>query len=208
MLNFFYDIKAIYRNDPALKKSNILEILIYPGIHAIFWHRLSHFLWKLKIPFLPRLISEITKFFTGIEIHPGARIKKGFFIDHGSGVVIGETAEIGENVLMYHQTTLGGTSLDKGRKRHPTIGDNVMIGAGAKLFGCIKVGDNSQIGGGAVVVKDVPPNSVVVGNPGKVVKIKGKKVIDKVDTVNLPDPVQRAIDGLEEKISDLERRLS
>lgn len=174
-MKFFYDLRAAYRNDPALRSSyfSILEIILYQGLYAIFFHRLAHWLWRYKTPFLPRLISQISRFLTGIEIHPGAKIGRGFFIDHGMGVVIGETAEIGENVLIYHGVTLGGTSLKTG-KRHPTIGNNVIIGAGAILLGHLKVGDNSQIGGGAVVVKDAPANSVVVGNPGKVVKLDGK----------------------------------
>lgn len=174
-MKFFYDIQAAYRNDPALHSNrlSILEIVLYPGLYAAFFHRLAHWLWRYKIPFMPRLISQISRFLTGIEIHPGAKVGRGFFIDHGMGVVIGETAEIGENVLIYHGVTLGGASLKIG-KRHPTIGNNVIIGAGAKLFGPLTVGDNSQIGGGAVVVKDVPANSVVVGNPGRVVKLDGK----------------------------------
>ncbi|MBI2459202.1 MAG: serine O-acetyltransferase [Parcubacteria group bacterium] len=178
-MKFFYDIKAAYRNDPALRGSpfSVLEIILYQGLYAIFFHRLAHWLWQYKIPFIPRLISQISRFLTGIEIHPGAKIDRGFFIDHGMGVVIGETAEIGENVLIYHEVTLGGLSLNTG-KRHPTIGNNVIIGAGAKLFGPLTVGDNSQIGGGAVIVKDVPPNSVAVGNPGKVVKLDGEKIME------------------------------
>ena len=182
-----------------------MEIILYQGLHAIILHRIAHFLWKLHIPFVPRLISQISRFLTGIEIHPGATIGKGFFIDHGSGTVIGETAEIGENVLMYHQVTLGGTSLET-KKRHPTIGNNVMIGAGAKLFGPIKVGDNSQIGGSSVVTKNVPENSVVVGNPGRIVKTDGKKVIETVDTMHLPDPVKKEFEKLNKRLKKLEEK--
>ena len=176
-MKFFYDVQAAYKNDPALRgrRLAILEIILYQGLYAILFHRLAHWLWRHKIPFIPRLISQLSRFLTGIEIHPGAQIGGGFFIDHGMGVVIGETAAIGENVLIYHEVTLGGTSLQTG-KRHPTIGNNVIIGAGAKLFGPLTVGDNSQIGGGAVIVKDVPANSVVVGNPGKVVRLDGQNV--------------------------------
>lgn len=201
------EIKAAYRGDPALRsgKLTFLEVILYQGIYAVIFHRIAHFLWRLKVPFVPRLISQISRFLTQIEIHPGATIGKGFFIDHGAGTVIGETAEIGDNVLMYHQVTLGGTSL-KAEKRHPTIGNGVMIGAGAKLFGPIKVGDNSQIGGSSVVTRDVPPNSVVVGNPARVVRVKGVKVVDAVDTVHLPDPVKNEIVRLEARIKKLEQK--
>lgn len=205
-MKIFFDIQAAYRNDPALRSTpfSILEIILYQGLYAIFFHRLAHWLWQCKIPFVPRLISQISRFLTGIEIHPGAKIGRGFFIDHGMGVVIGETAEIGENVLIYHEVTLGGTSLSTG-KRHPTIGNNVIIGAGAKLFGPLTVGDNSQIGGGAVIIKDVPSNSVVVGNPGKVVKLDGKKVMEKVNMTDLPDPVQKALDEIWQAIDNLRK---
>jgi serine O-acetyltransferase len=167
------DFKAVFKNDPALRASTFLEIILYQGVHAIILHRFAHFLWQLKIPFLPRLISQISRFLTGIEIHPGAQIGAGFFVDHGSGTVIGETAEIGDNVLIYHQVTLG-TKRGKvaaNQRRHPKIGDNVLIGAGAKLFGPITVGNNAIIGGGSVITKDIPPDATVCGNPGKVIKI-------------------------------------
>jgi len=188
MYRIFSDIKAAYKGDPALhsNKFAVLELVLYQGLHAIFMHRIAHFLWILKIPFIPRLISQISRFLTHIEIHPGAKIGAGFFIDHGSGTVIGETAEIGKNVLIYHQVTLGGTST-KSVKRHPTIGDNVVIGAGAKLFGAIKIGKNTKIGGSSVLTKDVPKNSVVVGNPARIIKIDGKKVKDRLDFVNFPE---------------------
>lgn len=204
---FWDDIKAAYRNDPALRSNRFssLEIILYPGLYAIIFHRLAHWLWQHKVPFIPRLISQFARFLTGIEIHPGAEIGREFFIDHGMGVVIGETTVIGENVLIYHGVTLGGTSLATG-KRHPTIGNNVIIGAGAKLFGPLLVGDNSQIGGGAVIVRDVPPNSVVVGNPGKVVRLNGEKVMEKLDMVNLPDPVQKVLDEIKREINDLKIR--
>jgi len=163
----FEDIKAIYKNDPAARN---IEFILYPGWQATKIHKLlSHPLYKIKIPFLPRLISQIMRFLTGIEIHPGAKIGKGFFIDHGMGVVIGETTEIGNNVTIYHQVTLGGTGKDTG-KRHPTIGNNVLIGAGATVLGPIKVGDHSKIGAQSVVLKEVPPGCTVVGHPARVVK--------------------------------------
>jgi len=208
-LSFFpSDIVAAFREDPSLrgKVFGVLELLTFPGLWAVFFHRITHLLFCLRIPLIPRVISQIMRFLTGIEIHPGAQIGKGFFIDHGMGVVIGETAEIGNHVLMYHQVTLGGTSL-KGGKRHPTIGDHVLIGAGAKVFGPITVGCSSQIGGGAVVIKDVPKHSVVVGNPGRIVRHNGERVepTESVDQIHLPDPMESRIIEIEEKIKKLEK---
>ena len=200
-----WDLAAAFRGDPALrgKVFGFIEVFMYQGFWAAFFHRIAHFLYCLHIPLLPRFISQVMRFLTGIEIHPGAYIKKGFFIDHGMGVVIGETAEIGENVLMYHGVTLGGTSLKAG-KRHPTLGDNVLIGAGAKLFGPIVIGDNTQIGGSSVVTKDVPAHCVVVGNPGRIVKLHGKKVVtDEVDQTGLPDPVMQELRKIEKKLTDM-----
>ena len=199
---FPYDVKAAFHCDPALRGKffAVFELFMYQGLWAILFHRISHFLYTLKIPILPRFISQVMRFLTGIEIHPGAFIDKGFFIDHGMGVVIGETVEIGKNVLMYHQVTLGGSSLNAG-KRHPTIGDNVLLGAGSKLFGPIHIGNDCQIGGGAVVFKDVPSHSVVVGNPGRIIKRHGKKVVTEiVDQTALPDPILQRIEALEKKI--------
>lgn len=195
------DCMTPLRVDPALKGRSFaaLEVVLYQGVHSIVIHRLSNYLWRVGVPFLPRLISQISRFLTGIEIHPGATIGRRVFIDHGSGVVIGETAVVGNDVLIYHEVTLGGTSLEPG-KRHPTVCDGVMIGAGAKLFGPITIGANSQIGSCAVVSKNIPPNSVVVGNPGRIVRREGVKVVDTVDTVKLPDPVYH-------KLKDMERRL-
>lgn len=170
---FRADWNAVFRNDPAAR--NAWEVLTYAGLHAVTWHRVAHFFWMRNFKFLARLISQITRFFTGIEIHPGATIGSGFFIDHGMGVVIGETAEVGDNCLLYHGVTLGGTSLEK-KKRHPTLGDNVVIGAGAKILGDITLGANVQVGANAVVLKDVPANSVVVGIPGRVVVQDGRRV--------------------------------
>jgi serine O-acetyltransferase len=164
----FKDIKAIYKNDPAARN---IEFILYPGWQAITIHKLfSHPLFRMKIPFIPRLISQIMRFLTGIEIHPGAKLGKGVFIDHGMGVVIGETAEVGDNVTIYHQVTLGGTGKDIG-KRHPTIGNNVLLGAGSTILGPIKIGDYSKVGAQAVVLKDVPSGCTVVGHPARIVKI-------------------------------------
>ena len=170
----FDDIKAIYRNDPAAKN---IEFLLYPCFHAIVVHRyISHPLYVLRIPFIPRLISQIIRFLTGIEIHPGAKIGKGLFIDHGMGVVIGETSEIGENCVIFHNVSLGGTGKHKG-KRHPTIGNNVLIGTAATLLGPINIGNNVKIGAETFIINhDVPSNATVVGVPGRIVRLNGKKV--------------------------------
>jgi len=210
------DIKAIFERDPAAK--TILEVILcYPGLHALIAHRLAHYLYKKNMVLLPRIISQLTRFFTGIEIHPGAKIGQGVFIDHGMGVVIGETAEVGDNVTIYQGVTLGGTGKEKG-KRHPTIGNNVFIGAGAKILGSIKVGDNVKIGAGSVVTKPVPSNTTVVGVPGKVVSRHGqplkelhvvtKSVCNKeIRVEEMPDPVQETIQNLLERIQYLERKL-
>lgn len=175
----FDDIKVIFRNDPA---STGIQFILYPGLQAIVIHRyISHPLYKIKLRFFARLISQISRFFTGIEIHPGAVIGKGFFIDHGSAIVIGETAEIGDNCVIYHNVTIGGTGKHKG-KRHPTIGNNVLIGTGATLLGPIIVGDNVNIGAETVIIMhDVPSNCTVVGAPGKIVKLNSKKVEIKLE---------------------------
>jgi serine O-acetyltransferase len=179
MIKMFEDIKAIYRNDPALKGSLFkrLEIIFYPSLHSIIVHRyITHPLYKIKIPIIPRFLSQLMRLLTGIEIHPGAKIGKGFFIDHGMGVVIGETAEIGKNVLLFHGVTLGGTGKHTG-KRHPTIGNNVMIGANSTLLGPMRVGNNVKIGAETVIVMhDVPSNVTVVGAPGIIVRENGRKV--------------------------------
>ena len=170
----FEDIKTIYKKDPAARG---LEPLLYPGLHAIIVHRyISHPLYKIRLRFLARLISLVMRFFTGIEIHPGAKIGKGLFIDHGMGIVIGETAEVGKNCVMFHSVSLGGTGKHKG-KRHPTIGDNVMLGTAATLLGPIKVGNNVKIGAETFIInRDVPDNCTVVGTPGRIVKLSGKRV--------------------------------
>ena len=175
----FEDFRAIKRNDPAARG---LEAVLYPGLHAIFVHRyIAHVLYKIKLRFLARLVSQVSRFFTGIEIHPGAKIGKGLFIDHGIGIVIGETAEIGNNCIIYHKVTLGGTGKHIG-KRHPTVGNNVMIGTAATLLGPITVGDNVKIGAETVIIMhDVPSNCTVVGAPGKIVRMNGHKVDIKLE---------------------------
>jgi serine O-acetyltransferase len=197
------DIETVFERDPAAR-SVIEVILCYPGLHAIWLHRIAHWLWNHNLKLLARLISHFSRWLTGIEIHPGAKIGRRFFIDHGMGVVIGETAEIGDDVTIYHQVTLGGTSTKKG-KRHPTVGNNVVIGAGAKILGPVKIGDNCKIGANSVVIKDVPPNSTVVGIPGKVVKREGIKPT-KVDLEHgkLPDPVMESLRQMLDIIHDLE----
>ena len=177
MLSVIEDVKAIYRNDPAARN---LEIFLYSGFHAILVHRFTHLIWRLGIPFFPRLLSQMSRFLTGVEIHPGAQIGKGFFIDHGMGVVIGETTEIGENCVLFHNVTLGGTGKHKG-KRHPTIGDNVMIGTGAIILGPVRVGSNVRIGANTfILMRDVPDNTTVAGTPGRIVKIDGQEVSMKL----------------------------
>ena len=177
MISIIEDIKAIYRNDPAVRN---MEFLLYPGFHAVLIHRFTHLLWKVQIPFIPRLLSQMSRFLTGIEIHPGAKIGKGFFIDHGMGVVIGETTQIGDNCVLFHNVTLGGTGKHKG-KRHPTIGDNVMIGTGAILLGPVNVGNNVKIGANTfILMQDVPDNTTVAGTPGRIVKMNGQSVSIKL----------------------------
>jgi len=201
------DIRTIFAKDPAAR--SVLEVLFcYPGLHALWSHRLAHFLWGHRLKFLGRLISHISRFFTAIEIHPGAKIGRRFFIDHGAGVVIGETAEVGDNVLMYQGVILGGTSLKK-EKRHPTIGNNVTVGAGAVALGAITIGDGTKIGAGSVVVKSVPHESTVVGIPGRVVEDHHEPFLD-LEHGKLPDPVAEAIRlvlNRQDKLSDRLRML-
>ncbi len=204
--SFRADYRAVFNNDPAAR--NALEVLTYAGLHAITWHRVAHFFWRHGLKFLGRLISQINRFFTGIEIHPGASIGRGFFIDHGMGVVIGETAEVGDNCLLYHGVTLGGVSLEK-KKRHPTLGSGVVIGAGATVLGAITLGDNVRVGANAVVLKDVPPNSVVVGNPGRVVVQDGRRVEPEAPLNHGRDldPEGEMIRCMLHKIEELEKRV-
>jgi serine O-acetyltransferase len=198
------DIEVVFERDPAAR--NLLEVLLcYPGLKAILIHRVAHWLWRHNWKLTARILSQISRFFTQIEIHPGATIGEGFFIDHGSGVVIGETTEIGNNVTIYQGVTLGGTGHEKG-KRHPTIRDNVVVGNGARILGSFTVGENARIGAGAVVLREVPPNSTVVGNPGRIVKQDGKRV-DPLDHVHLPDPVANALESLQQQVARLTKRV-
>jgi serine O-acetyltransferase len=199
------DVRAIFRNDPAAR--NLAEVLTYPGLHAITLHRLAHRLWARRIPFIPRLISQIGRFLTGIEIHPGATIGRGFFIDHGMGVVIGETTEIGDNVTLYQGVTLGGTGKQRG-KRHPTLEDNVTVGVGAIVLGAITVGQGARVGGGAVVVKDVPPYSTAVGVPARIVATRDPATGAARRVEDLPDPEGQMLRGLRAKVLELEDRLT
>jgi serine O-acetyltransferase len=206
-----HDYKTVFSMDPAAK-SKVEVILSYSGLHAIVFHRLNHFLWNAGIPVLPRFLSQLVKIFTGIEIHPAARTGGGFFIDHGMGVVIGETAEIGENCLLYQGVTLGGTGKETG-KRHPTLHNNVVVGTGAKVLGAITIGDNVKIGANSVVLHDVPKNSIVVGVPGRVIKKKVVKMfeegpVEMLDHVHIPDPVEDKFEEMNNYILELERRIS
>ncbi|PYN46953.1 MAG: serine O-acetyltransferase [Candidatus Rokuibacteriota bacterium] len=201
------DIQAVRERDPAAR-STFEVLLCYPGVHALALHRVAHAIWRRGWTIPARFLSHIARFLTGIEIHPAARLGPGLFIDHGMGVVIGETAEVGENVTLLQGVTLGGTSL-KREKRHPTLGNNVVVGAGAKIIGAFKIGDGSRIGAGSVVVREVPTNSVVVGVPGRVTYRDGQRVeggID-LDQTDLPDPVSKAIEQLLERIRALEAEL-
>ena len=199
------EIEIIMERDAAIKSP--IEVFLYPSFKAVLRHRVAHWMYKKKWYFLARWYSQRTARKTGIEIHPGAQIGKGFFIDHGSGVIIGETTIIGDNVTLYQGVTLGGTGKEHG-KRHPTIGDNVMISAGAKVLGSFTVGENSKIGAGSVVLKEVPPNSTVVGVPGRVVKRDNMRVPrEDLDQVHLPDPVMNEIDRLKQENSRLNERL-
>lgn len=199
------DIQVIYENDPAAK--NFLEVILcYPGLHALVAYRLAHKLYKWHIPLIPRMISYFTRIITGIEIHPGAKIGRRFFIDHGEGVVIGETTIIGNDVLVYQQVTLGGTGKESG-KRHPTLGNHVVVGAGAKVLGNITIGDNVRIGAGSVVIEDVPPHSTVVGIPGR---IAHRAVVDEQGNLmhnRIPDPLKCEINKLKAEVELLKEKI-
>jgi serine O-acetyltransferase len=205
LIVFKKEIEAVFERDPAAR-SYLEVVLLYSGVHAIVFHRIAHIFSDLKIPLLPRFLSQIARFFTGIEIHPGAKIGRGLFIDHGMGVVIGETSVVGNNVTLYQGVTLGGTGKEKG-KRHPNIGDNVVIGTGAKILGNITIGENSYIGANAVVLKDVPANSTVVGVPGRITRQDGRKIDTELDHVHVLDPLKQSLEELEERLKELEKKV-
>ncbi|TCS81570.1 serine O-acetyltransferase [Tepidibacillus fermentans] len=199
------DVKVILEMDPAAR--SVWEVILaYQGLHAIWIYRIAHALWNRKFYTMARILSNFGRFLTGIEIHPAAKIGKGLFIDHGTGVVIGETCEIGDYVTLYQGVTLGGTGKEHG-KRHPTIGNHVLIASGAKILGSIKVGDYAKIGAGSVVLKEVPPNSTVVGIPGRIVIQNGRRVKDDLDQVHLPDPVADTIRSMQQQIDELKKEL-
>ena len=205
MLRVVEDIRTVRGKDPAARSA--LEILLcYPGLHALWWHRLAHPLWLWRVPLLPRLLSHLARFFTGVEIHPGAQLGRRFFIDHGMGVVIGETAEIGDDVLLYQGVTLGGTGKEKG-KRHPTVGSHVVIGTGAKVLGNIRIGDHVRIGAGSVVVHPVPDHSTVVGIPGRIVRVRGEAPEAGLEHGKLPDPEAQEMEALAKRIEQLEEQV-
>ncbi|MFH0739258.1 MAG: serine O-acetyltransferase [Candidatus Omnitrophota bacterium] len=201
---FYQEVRTAQKRDPAAK-SFLEVILLYQGLHALIIYRVAHLFYKMQLYFLARMLSQIARFMTGIEIHPGAKIGERFFIDHGMGVVIGETAIVGDDVLIYQGVTLGGAGLEKG-KRHPTIGNNVVIGTGAKVLGNITVGDNSYVGANAVVIKDVPPNATVVGVPARITKQDGKKIDTNLDHIHTLDPIMQSIEELQKRIDKLESK--
>jgi serine O-acetyltransferase len=203
-LFFRAEIRAAQSKDPASK--GLFEVLfLYQGLHALINHRIAHILYRMHFFFLARLLSQTSRFVTGIEIHPGAIIGKRFFIDHGMGIVIGETSVIGDDVLLYQGVTLGGTGIEKG-KRHPTIGNNVVIGAGAKILGNIVIGDNSYVGANAVVISDVPANSTIVGVPGRITKQDGKKIDVSLDHIRVLDPIMQQMEELQKRLEKLESK--
>jgi serine O-acetyltransferase len=209
VLRLIEDIRTVRAKDPAARGA--LEIVLcYPGLHALWWHRLAHPLWRWRVPVLPRLLSHLARFFTGIEIHPGATIGRRVFIDHGMGVVIGETTEVGDDCLIYQGVTLGGTSLSKG-KRHPTLEEHVVIGSGAKVLGNITLGHHARVGSGSVVVKSAPPRSTIVGIPGHVIeeeKEEGERPGHELEHNRIPDPTARAITALHEQMEELAREMA
>jgi len=199
------DVRAIVRNDPAAR--TMFEVLLYPGLHAIVIHRLAHRLWRTQVPFVPRLLSQLARFLTGIEIHPGATIGRGFFIDHGMGVVIGETTVVGDYVTLYQGVTLGGTGKQRG-KRHPTLGNHIVVGVGASVLGAITVGDGARIGGGAVVVKDVPAYATAIGVPARIVATRDPATGTTRRMEQLPDPEGVMFKSLHDKVLELEDRIA
>ena len=200
-------LRAYQARDPAAR-SRLEILLLYPGVHAILFHRVSHWLWTHGLRFLARLNSQIARHLTGIEIHPGARIGRRIVVDHGMGIVLGETAEIGDDVLLYHGVTLGGTGKDTG-KRHPTIGNNVMIACGAKVLGPFTVGDNSRIAANAVVLSEIPSDATAVGVPARVVRVAGERTdyADRVDQVNITDPLQKELQSFQSRLEFLEEQM-
>jgi serine O-acetyltransferase len=200
------DLQAVFERDPAAT-SRLEVFFMYSGFHALLAYRVSHWLWKRKVPFFPRLISQVTRWLTGVEIHPGASIGTGFFIDHGMGVVIGETTEIGDYVTLFQGVTLGGTGKERG-KRHPTLGNHVVVGAGAKVLGGIRIGDNVKVGANAVVLRAVPANSTVVGNPGRIVRCDGERIPEAtMDHTNIPDPIAERFDAMEQELMALRKKV-
>jgi serine O-acetyltransferase len=200
------DLQAVFERDPAAT-SRLEVFFTYSGFHALLAYRISHWLWNRKVPFFPRLISQITRWLTGVEIHPGATIGTGFFIDHGMGVVIGETTEIGDYVTLFQGVTLGGTGKERG-KRHPTLGNHVVVGAGAKVLGGIRIGDNVKVGANAVVLRSVPANSTVVGNPGRIVKYDGVRLPEAtMDHTNIPDPIAERFESMEQELIALRKKV-
>ena len=200
------DLAVVFERDPAAT-SRLEVILTYAGFHALVAYRIAHRLSRWGIPFLPRLISQIARWFTGVEIHPAAKIGRGFFIDHGMGVVVGETAEIGDNVTLFQGVTLGGTGKDRG-KRHPTLGNHVVVGAGAKILGGIRIGDNVKIGANSVVLKSVPENSTVIGVPGRIIKADGGRLPElTMDHANISDPIAERFEALERELIELRKKL-
>ena len=202
-------LRAYQARDPAAR-SRLEIFLLYQGVHAIIYHRIAHFFYRHKMKFIARIVSQWSRFWTGIEIHPGAKIGRRLVIDHGMGIVIGETAEIGDDCLLYHGVTLGGTGKDSG-KRHPTLGNNVMVSTGAKVLGPFKVGDNSRIAANAVVLQEVPENATAVGIPAQIVRVQGEKVkkyVDEVDQTSVENPTLARIEALTKRLEELEEKLS
>jgi serine O-acetyltransferase len=200
------DLAVVFERDPAAT-SRLEVILTYAGFHALIAYRLSHRLHGWGVPFVPRVISQVARFFTGVEIHPGAKIGRGFFIDHGMGVVVGETAEVGDYVTLFQGVTLGGTGKERG-KRHPTLGNHVVVGAGAKILGGIRIGDNVKIGSNSVVLKSVPANSTVIGVPGRIIKADGARLPEAtMDHTNMPDPLADRFEALEREIIELRKQI-